>query len=407
MYYNKLAILYPTEITTFTKEQCDEIQRHFRFKLLPKLGLNRHTPLAVVHGPINRGGCGIADLYCEQTINHLNTTTAHLRREDQAGQGIISNMNAMQLISGSEKCFLTLDPSIYSYMEDNTRITYLWKAARELGITPHIGDKWVPFKRYPNDVSIMDAAVQDSTNIKYKKNLQDINACRIYLKVIFLSDMVHYTGNRMKLYFINGQGQRLTTPNINIVFPTQPMPTKSQWERWKSFIHRTFLERGLYLINPIQIQLKRTNKKPIDEMDELIQWTLRHNETSLSLTQHMPSRWKKILGHHNITDQHVHHITRRIAEGTAVGATDGSLIPNTLDGTYAYTLTDEDTYPLSEMENQESRNENQQIIIGSSTCPEFYKQKKVKHVESLCTKKINKKQKSQYNLYTSYGELIS
>jgi hypothetical protein len=42
-------------ITTFSKSQLEKIQKPFVHLLLPKIGLNRHTPLAVVHGPIFQG----------------------------------------------------------------------------------------------------------------------------------------------------------------------------------------------------------------------------------------------------------------------------------------------------------------------------------------------------------------
>jgi len=58
----KSIIRYALPITTFSTEQLHEIQKKFIYLLLPKIGLNRHMPRAVIYGPRKYGGREIMDI---------------------------------------------------------------------------------------------------------------------------------------------------------------------------------------------------------------------------------------------------------------------------------------------------------------------------------------------------------
>ena len=62
----KSAFFYPLAVTQFTKHQCHQIQSKVYQQLLPKLGYNRHTPLAVILGPYKYGGSNFATYLHEQ-----------------------------------------------------------------------------------------------------------------------------------------------------------------------------------------------------------------------------------------------------------------------------------------------------------------------------------------------------
>jgi hypothetical protein len=72
------TIRYPLLVTTFSDKKCDGIQKPFIFRLLPKLGLNRHFPRVVLYSPIDRGGCGIYDIKVEQLSMQMTNYNTHL-----------------------------------------------------------------------------------------------------------------------------------------------------------------------------------------------------------------------------------------------------------------------------------------------------------------------------------------
>ena len=93
-------ITYALSITTFSELQLNEIQKKIIYLLLPKLGLNRNTPRAVIYGPACRGGRSILDLRLEQPSKHYKTNMGHIRRGDQAGSALLTTLHDTQLESG-------------------------------------------------------------------------------------------------------------------------------------------------------------------------------------------------------------------------------------------------------------------------------------------------------------------
>lgn len=54
--------------------------------LLPKLGLNRHMPRALLQGPRNVAGLELVDLEAEQIAQHVTGLISQLRKNDRVGQ---------------------------------------------------------------------------------------------------------------------------------------------------------------------------------------------------------------------------------------------------------------------------------------------------------------------------------
>ena len=60
----KLA--YKMQLTYVDEEKSDKIDTVIRDSMLPRMQMNRHTPKAVVHGPMEYGGMKIMDVYLMQ-----------------------------------------------------------------------------------------------------------------------------------------------------------------------------------------------------------------------------------------------------------------------------------------------------------------------------------------------------
>ena len=157
----RAAIRFPLPVTMFTTTECDSIQKPFIYQLLPKLGINRNTARAVIYGPKRLAGLELMDLRHEQPHMHFQATLGHLRRQDQAGKGILVNLSDMQAEIGSSHSIFSLDYNLYNYGNQTNRIRYLWGALHENDCTLIGYDDWVPMPAGPGDFNIMDKAVQD------------------------------------------------------------------------------------------------------------------------------------------------------------------------------------------------------------------------------------------------------
>jgi len=67
----KLA--YPLTATNLSEEQCYKIMKPAMTSALPAMGINRHFPRAVAHGPRSHQGLDIPNLFTEQLIAHIST----------------------------------------------------------------------------------------------------------------------------------------------------------------------------------------------------------------------------------------------------------------------------------------------------------------------------------------------
>ena len=244
--YYKPMIQYPLSVTTFSDTECDKIHSKFVFRCLPKMGINRHMPRVVVFGPMKYGGMNLFDLKLEQLHQHLRTTKAHMRRQDQVGKGIISNINALQLISGSANNILLQDPNDFQYIHSNTSLEYLWKASFQYNFKIHYNIN-LPQAKFIHDINIMDYA---RTKAYTTNQLASINICRLYYKAIYLGDLTDHTGKYInRQYITNGLG--IPTRNNTII--QSPNPEHWRWKIWNGFILKQFTRGDMSIIPKLGI----------------------------------------------------------------------------------------------------------------------------------------------------------
>jgi hypothetical protein len=122
----RAMICYPLPVTMFTQQQCIQIQCPFVHAILPKLGINRNTPRAIIFGFKSLGGLELMDLRVEQIAVQWDTTRGHMRRLDRAGKGLYTTAHNMQVQLGTTTPFYELDPENHYYTPKGTRWHYLW-----------------------------------------------------------------------------------------------------------------------------------------------------------------------------------------------------------------------------------------------------------------------------------------
>jgi hypothetical protein len=150
------AMEYPLLITTFTKAQLEKIQQPFINLLLPKIGLNRHTPRAVIYGRWFRGGLGIVKLEEQQIVKHFSSFQGHLRCQDDVTLSIRIQLMIQQLEVGCGTLFLNTDPAKYPYATKDTRLGYLWQQCFRFSIQISLHNNWEPSGQDGNSDTIMD-----------------------------------------------------------------------------------------------------------------------------------------------------------------------------------------------------------------------------------------------------------
>ena len=328
---------YPYPVTTFTTSNINEIQSTAMRLLLPKLGMNRNMPRAVVYGPRKYGGRQITDLRIEQPVKSLTSTIGHLRRNDRVGKLLLATLRDLQIECGREILIFELDPNDYGYVTSATRWKYTWEIAHEFQVQIKVAQCWIPTPRYENDKNIMKAAIEDPLyQGKNRYKLVTINQCRMYQQAFFISDLLLQNSSTIvdKDYF-NGNKQHIH-PMLKMDYYLKP--TKLQWNEWRSFIYRNFLA-GIYAITPPIGNAIAMNDDYMTTDINMIGQTLRCKDTLEATIDTLPPTMKQIIGkatcsaNRSALLEHLHN-------GTLIGASDGSVIDDnfTSHGAHAFVL---------------------------------------------------------------------
>ena len=338
----RAIIRYPLPVTQFTTKQCNKIQQPFINTILPKMGINRHTPRAVIYGPMSMGGLELMDLRIEQVSTQWDTTKGHLRRGDRAGMGMHITANDTQVEVGSSAPFYTLDPKVCDYVTKNTRWRYLWEATNELGLEIKVYQFWTPKPANDKDRNIMDTAMEDEYLVNSKwPLLLHINLCRLYVRAFYISDLTR-DGVNIYLPYLDGTERGIRS---DILIPNIRRPTNNQWKLWKSFIHRNFLSPGTRINPPIGEQRDQTiiPRLPVSETSMLL--GVKEGGNSLrQMLNCVPDNLKLMVGKIHLPEDEGLKIGESIVEGTCIGASDGSLIREyeRTRGAHGYTLQEKD-----------------------------------------------------------------
>jgi hypothetical protein len=70
-----------------------------------------------------------------------------------------------------------------------------------------------------------------------QEELRLFNACRIYLQVEVVSDLLNAQGTKIIEHV--WQGQRVNHSRYTMLWPKQPRPTNSCWQVWKRMLQKS------------------------------------------------------------------------------------------------------------------------------------------------------------------------
>jgi len=192
--------MYVLQATTFGEQQCSEIMKLALNKALPVMGINRHFPRAVAHGPKSHQGLAIPNLFTEQTIAHI-TMLLHYgpQAENPMGQLLQANLEAFWLEMG-------LSGQLFGQPEEVllcltcTWITHMWTQCQKLDIDimMDIPDFDLPRQ---NDKELMKLFLQYGAR---GQELAMLNHCHMYIQAVHLSDICNRLGTVVDTQYWNG-----------------------------------------------------------------------------------------------------------------------------------------------------------------------------------------------------------
>jgi hypothetical protein len=248
----KLA--YPTPALTLTQEECQRILSPSLMAVLPKLHVNRHTARSIVHGPASLGGLHLPTIFSEQSSGQLSYFTSHVGLGDKTGKLLLISLTYLQLLSGSCSPVLNLPFPTYKKWIEPSWLLSFWSFMFKVGYKITIKQQWVPTIPRKYDSSLMDQFLKLGFT---DTQLCTLNRCRVYLQVIFLSDITSADGSIIIPEC--KQGVRLADRVSVLQWPIQERPSSSAWTLWTQALQH-FENRNRLLI-PLRQWVGETHQR--------------------------------------------------------------------------------------------------------------------------------------------------
>ena len=232
------SISYVLPLTTFNKQQCHHIQSKPTQIFLQKAGFPSTLCRHVVFAPRSSGGIGFRDIYIEQGILHLTKLVQTLRTPGHPQQLIKLAIDEWQISSGCSHLLLTHPTVPCQHLEG----TWL-KSTREFlaSISTSIS---IPHSYVPSPLRISDRSIMDSFNQLSglgRKRLIQLNCCRLFLQVHYISELTNTMGTHLLPGFWTGDPLLRPAPPLHR-YPRQQSPSPALWQLWRNTIRKCFCQ---------------------------------------------------------------------------------------------------------------------------------------------------------------------
>jgi len=182
------AIIYSLVNSYFSKEEFTLIDSLMSQIKCVALGLNRHFPRALLHGPLLLGGLGVPPTLQKNAKDRLNYFLFNMRCPSTISQKFDISIVYTQIEIGTFEQFFSISYNEYGHLVFPSYCVQIWQEMEPQGIIirPAEGLTWIPQPLCHQDKVLMDIVV----TVYNKKGSACINRCRQYLQVILIIDLV-------------------------------------------------------------------------------------------------------------------------------------------------------------------------------------------------------------------------
>ena len=296
------SLLYVLATTSFTYQQCQELNKYLSPVLLNINKIQRHGDRAIIYAGLEHGGLNINSIFHLQGMQKIKFLMMHLRKMDTTGTLMKISMGYTQLECGMPKPFYEYNYYRMQYLTTPTWITNLWQYASECRVSMKEADSWtyIPSREY--DFFLMEA-VHNSSIPQEPKEI--FNQIRLDLQLLTAADIV-ISSSSTKIHpdiyrGINHRQSNLNWPKI-LPYPKKwlqvftsilnsiikPKLTSTPLGHWKRESHQKWI---YYTCDDYTVQMKR---------DEKITFSNCYHDVTtykyVDVTKNM-----RIIGYHNST----------------------------------------------------------------------------------------------------------
>ena len=229
---------YPMATTTMDEKEWNSIMTPILLSGLPRAGLDRKFPHAILYGPACLQGFGIIHPWYHQEITHLLVCLKQTQLGGITGSLISASLEQLRLEVGLPGWLTDHDFSIFGGLATESWITSVWQFTSRFHIELRDAESQL-FRRRTNDLYLME----EFGRMFDGQDLIDLNICRMFLHSVTLADICTVDG---KAVTMNAwQGCRDLSRGTEFVWPRvqQKLPDR-YWTLWQKAISKCFLVSG-------------------------------------------------------------------------------------------------------------------------------------------------------------------
>ena len=224
---------YSLVATRLTKQQCATLMQPLRRAALTALGIPLTFPTTLVHSPREFLGLEFPHLWFEQGFAQLQCLLSHTSniQTDSTAQLYHHAIEGMRMELG-----LLNHPLTYSYYQYHqcttiTQLHIVWQFCTDLDLSLKDSTTVWQLPRQ-NDQCLMETFCENGFSAK---ELRLLNICRLYLRVIFVSDFG--TGDGLSIDCDHKDRRTPFTHHNKFCWPRAGKPTNHCWALWDRAIN--------------------------------------------------------------------------------------------------------------------------------------------------------------------------
>ena len=237
---------YPLVATCLTFKQCQHIQSPAMTAALQLSSIGKDLPVVARTGPVKYQGLGLPDVYSTQLYSHLEALAF-------ASENPTRNTSQLLRVSAEQlKLELGVNGPLFGVDMGRVHVTTdTWLTFTAGCCSTHsiqVLDDLPDFvARRDGDQLLMECFRRDSS--LSPTTLGILNRCRMYLQVLWLSDIVSADG--LMVTELAWKGQRDSTRNSTYSWPLQGNLAAHGWATWKATLQSHWCTQGRQLRQPL------------------------------------------------------------------------------------------------------------------------------------------------------------
>ena len=220
------GVQYPLAATNISEADLGYIMAPALREALPRASIVQTFPRTVLYGPVSSQGFGLTDPYVYQHCRHVQDLVTQPWRGTEVGHLITANIEASKLEAGLYGSLFDSPMKITWFNTNHTWLLGTYEFCWKYDIAfDEPGESLQP--NCKNDSALMEVFALQGYSVSQLKTL---NRCRLYARVISVSDIADGSGQRLHLHPMN---KPIRLPSAyKYRWPAQGQPSPSDWYFW-------------------------------------------------------------------------------------------------------------------------------------------------------------------------------